>query len=310
MRSRSFSLLTLVCFAALLAARFGLAALVHDAIAAAVAPPAEAGMVLPPKPDGATSPKAAGNGEGDALLTTTACLGMPDNIRDNCWQALARQGGAVDPQGSLAICARVADAELALECRADIAETIAPVDRAAGEAICAGIESLKWRGQCAFGMGLALAETDPAYATSRCEHAEAFKLFCRHDVNGEVSRVNLDAAVAFCAKEEGDELQRKTCWHGIGKYIARRDLQEAADACARATPQWRGTCMHGAGWGAAERSPDDALVGCTNQGAFADNCRQGVAHELKRGDPERAVALCQSIATESVRARCLAFVTR
>ncbi len=310
MRSRSFAVLTLACFVLLLGVRFGLATLVTRAIAAVVVPPVESGMVLPPKPDGAAPPKSAGNGDGDSVLTPALCTAMAENIRDHCWQALARQQGAADPHGALAICENIGDSELALECHADVAETIALVDRATGEAICAGIDSIKWRGQCAFGMGLALAETDPAYATGRCDQAEAFKLFCRHDVNGEVALVNLDAAVAFCAREEGDELQRKTCWHGIGKYLARRNLDEAAAACAKATPQWVGTCMHGAGWGAAERSADEALAGCTSMGAFADHCRQGVAHELKRGDPERAVALCQSIATPTIQARCLAFVTR
>ena len=125
-----------------------------------------------------------------------------------------------------------------------------------------------------------------------------------------IDRVDLEPAVAFCSREEGDTLTRKTCWHGIGKYLARRDLDEAAAACGRATAEWRGNCFHGVGWGAAERDTDAALSGCERLAPYVDNCRQGVAHQLKRFDPARAVALCESIGTVSIRERCLQFVRR
>jgi hypothetical protein len=187
---------------------------------------------------------------------------------------------------------------------------LAPIDRDAAAAICVAIPVMKWRGQCHFGMGLALAEIDPAYALGRCEHAEAFRDFCRHDVVGEVALESLAPAVAFCAKEEGDPLTRKTCWHGIGKYLARRDFAEAVAACGQATEASRGNCFHGLGWGAAERDPDATLAACAGLPAYADNCRQGVAHELKRADPTRGIAICESIQTTSVRDRCLTFLKR
>jgi hypothetical protein len=43
---------------------------------------------------------------------------------------------------------------------------------------------------------------------------------------------------------------------------------------------------------------------------YEDNCRQGVAHQLKRFDPARGVALCESIATSTIRERCLVFLKR
>jgi hypothetical protein len=311
-RSLPFSLLTLACFLALLGLRFALAPLAaHVAHAVEQNVTAEAVMAMPPKPEGLAPVEGAGEGEGSgALLTRESCAGMAPELRDVCWQALARQSAARDPEGALSICAEVSDAELRDECHSDVAEAVAPVDRAAGERICAALGTIKWRGQCHFGMGLALAEIDPAYALSRCEHAEAFRDFCRHDVVGEVALEDLEPAVAFCAREEGDTLTRKTCWHGIGKYLARRDIDEAAAACGRATEEWRGNCFHGLGWGAAERDPDAALAGCERLAPYVDNCRQGVAHQLKRFDPARAVALCESIGTESIRARCLQFVRR
>lgn len=312
MRTPPFVLLCLVCFGALLGLRFWLeplAARVADAFAEQGGPP-DAVMALPPKPEGMERAAGEGGTGGQALLTLAACEEMAKDVRDVCLQALARQSAARDPENAVSVCVRVEDTELREECKADVAEAAAPVDRAAAEAICGTLTTVKWRGQCHFGMGLALAETDIPYAIGRCEHAEAFRDFCRHDVIGEAALVDLEGAVAVCAKEEGDTLTRKTCWHGIGKYVARRDAAEAAAACARSTPQWRGNCFHGVGWGAAERDPDATLAFCDRQGDHADNCRQGVAHQLKRFDPTRAVALCESIGTSSIRERCLAFVTR
>lgn len=314
METRAFSVLVAICLAVLFGARFALARVVEEV--AAVAKPemsAEPSMALPPKPSGSEDlPEqlGEGNGSGMGVLTREGCLARSESLRDVCFHALARQGAARDPKASLLICEEVKDEELGLECRSDVAEATAPVDRTVAEGVCAEITSLKWRGQCHFGIGLAMAEIDPPYALGRCEQAEVFRDFCRHDVVGEVALVNLDAAVDFCSREEGDILTRKTCWHGIGKYIARRDATEAALACMRSTSQWVGNCFHGLGWGAAERDPDGALAFCQRQGQFRDNCQQGVAHQLKRADPSRAVSLCENISDAAIRARCLTFVTR
>ena len=315
MRTFPFSLLVCACMAVLLGLRFGLEPLavrVAGAIAESAAGPPEGVMALPPKPEGLDQRPAGedGAGEGQALLTLDGCMAMAADVRDVCLQALARQQAGRDPVGALQVCDRIQDEALRLECDADVAETIAPRDRAAAEAICVKIPVMKWRGQCHFGIGLALAELDPAYALGRCEHAEAFRDFCRHDVVGEIALEDVEPAIAFCAREEGDTLTRKTCWHGIGKYLARRDFREAATACERGTESWRGNCYHGIGWGAAERDVDAALVSCDTVPRYADNCRQGVAHQLKRFDPARGIALCEGIATSSIRERCLAFLKR
>lgn len=301
--------LVILIYAALLGVRFGLAGFADLPGARDPVPvSADAVMALPPKPEGLG--RSSEGGEGSAGLDEAACLGMATAVRDVCWQALARQEAPADTDAALGRCDAISEVEIAWECRADVAETIAPARRAEAETICLGITPQKWRGQCHFGLALAVVATDSAWALARCDQSEAFRDFCRHDVVGELALVDLPAATAFCAREEGDELTRKTCWHGIGKYLARRDVSEATAACGVATPAWRGNCLHGVGWGAAERDPDAALGACADQGPLADNCRQGVAHQQKRGDPARAIALCEAIATETIRSRCLSFVRR
>lgn len=315
MRTPAFIVLYLTCLATLLGARFTLPPLAAQVTSRVADEAREPTMAMPPKPKGATPeerPEAGQptGGSGARAVVPEDCEPRTGELRDLCFQVLARQGAARDPDGSAVWCAQVQEPTLREECVADVAEAAAPVDRAASERLCGTLTTLKWRGQCQFGIGLALAETDAAYAFGRCAHAEAFRDFCRHDVVGEIALVDTGLAVATCAREEGDTLTRKTCWHGIGKYLARRDAQEAAQACARTTPEWRGNCFHGLGWGAAERDADAALETCAGFGAFADNCRQGVAHQQKRVDPARAVSLCQSLLAASLRDRCLAFVRR
>ncbi len=313
MRTAPFSLLVGFWLVVLLALRFGLERLVPALAAGAAELDAGEAMPVPPKPMGVAElpvDGAPGEGSGATVLTPDTCAGMLAELRDVCWQALARQVAPADPDEALRVCGRVLDADMALECHADVAESIAVADRERAAGICGAMESRKWRGQCFFGTGLSLAEVDPEYAIGRCASAEVYQTFCRHDVVGEVALVDLPAAHAICGREEGDWLTRKTCWHGIGKYLARRDMTEAASACRAATEAWRGTCFHGVGWGGAERDPDAALAACAADPTYADHCRHGVANQLKRADPARAVALCESISRPDTRARCLEFVTR
>lgn len=308
-----FSLLVLACFAALLALRFGLESALPGLGAAAAdveVRESSGAMAVPPKPSGLPAAPGDGDGEGDAVLTPAMCAGMASQVQDTCWQALARQTAGADPEEALRVCDQLTDPNLHWECHADVAEAVAPVDRAFSERVCAAVPVVKWRGQCHFGMGLALAETDPPYAISLCEKAEAFRTFCRHDVVGEMAMVNTPAAVAICAEEQGDTLTRKTCWHGPGKYLARRDMSEAAAFCEQATESWRGLCYHGIGWGGAERDVDAALASCAAFGRYADNCRHGVANQLKRSDPAREQAICESLTNPEAKAKCLAFVTQ
>ncbi|MSQ00863.1 MAG: hypothetical protein EXR71_03095 [Myxococcales bacterium] len=312
MASFPFSLLVLACLTGLLGLRFGLALGLPGTPAGAPDAPVEASsaMAVPPKPGGLAPPTGGGTGAGDAALTPSICEAMSSQLWDICWQALARQTASADPEEALRICARLATTELANECQADVAEAVAPASRDLAERICKDIPVVKWRGQCHFGIGLALAETDPAYAIARCQDAEAFRTFCRHDVVGEMAMVDLPAAVEICGREEGDTLTRKTCWHGIGKYLARRDMVEAAASCSQATRSWQALCYHGVGWGGAERDVDQALTSCASFGEFADNCRHGVANQLKRSDPTRQLAICEALQNPEARTKCLAFVTQ
>lgn len=312
MSTRSFSALVLVCVAFLLGARFALVWVVPAAEARQAEVEARdpgGAMAVPPKPGG-LAPETGGNGTGDAALTPATCEGMPSDLRSTCWQALARQTAQADPEEALRVCNRLAEGAAREECNSDVAETIAPRARARAAEICAAVASTKWRGQCHFGMGLALAETDPEAAMALCDSAEAFRTFCRHDVVGEVAMVNLPAALTICGREEGDTLTRKTCWHGIGKYLARRDLTEASGACLAGPRSWQSLCFHGMGWGAAERDVEAALAGCAAFGEYADNCSHGVANQLKRSDPARGLAICESLTQPEARAKCLAFVTQ
>ncbi len=312
MSTPSFSALVFLCVAVLVGTRFALAWVVPTAAARQVEVESRepgGAMEVPPKPAGLAH-EAGGNGSGDAALTPATCEGMPVEVRSTCWQALARQTAQADPEEALRVCGRLPEGPGREECASDVAETIAPRDRARAAEICAGVASTKWRGQCHFGMGLALAEVDPEAAIGLCNSAEAFRTFCRHDVVGEIAMVNLPAALTICGREEGDTLTRKTCWHGIGKYLARRDLTEAAGACLAGPKSWQALCFHGMGWGAAERDVDAALSGCAAFGEYADNCSHGVANQLKRSDPAREQAICESLTQPEARAKCLAFVTQ
>ncbi|MFZ5478800.1 MAG: hypothetical protein ACOZNI_18655, partial [Myxococcota bacterium] len=104
MRSLPFSLLTLTCFLVLLGVRFALEPLaerVADVVRDEAV--AESVMMMPPKPEGLGEPAAGeGDGEGEGTrLTREACQTMAPALRDVCWQALARQSGARDPEGAL-----------------------------------------------------------------------------------------------------------------------------------------------------------------------------------------------------------------
>ena len=105
----------------------------------------------------------------------------------------------------------------------------------------------KWRDQCVFGIALTYSVTDSPWAFRLCDQAGQWRDFCRHDVNGEIAVVNPTLALEHCQAEEGDLLTRKTCWHGIGKYIARVDIDKAFAACEQVPsgPHHRENCIHG-----------------------------------------------------------------
>ncbi len=275
---------------------------VEDAVAIAV----------PPKPEGARPLQGAGD-EGPRY-TEEGCRARDGQLRDICFHQLAIQRSSTDLDGGLAACEQIAERDTRLECWSDVAEGYALADRDASLAVCPQIPKKKWRDQCVFGIALAWSTTDSPWAFRLCDKAGKWRDFCRHDVNGEIAVVDVDLALEHCAAEEGDLLRRKTCWHGIGKYIARVDVGAAFAACDRvpAGPDnlYRENCIHGLGWGASESAGAAFLSSCSRAGPEEDSCRLGVAYNLVRFDQTQALEVCAGVQRSDLRAQCNTFVTR
>ena len=196
----------------------------------------------------------------------------------------------------------------------DVAELYAKHDRARSLEVCPTISKKKWRDQCVFGIALAQSTLDPKWAFRTCDPSGQWRDFCRHDVNGEIAVVDSDLALANCAAEEGDLLTRKTCWHGIGKYIARVDVDRAFDACAKVPSGpdnlYRENCIHGLGWGASESRGVDFVSGCRRSGAEKDSCLLGIAYNLKRFDVDAGLGICAQVERADLKEKCEAFVRK
>ncbi len=315
MSSRAFTLLYLLCLAVCVggvqgarAAWGASAAVVSDDDFESVA------VAIPPKPEGELSrDELQGDGEG-TRYDEASCLKYQGDFRDVCFHALARQRAPRDLQGGLLACERVARKRLRQECLADVAELHSRSDLQASREVCAGIGARKWHDQCFFGIAMAQVDQRPRLALTTCDDAGIWRDFCRHDVLGEVSVRDLDLVLEVCGQEDGDLLTRKTCWHGIGKYIGRVDMARAFAACERVPdgPQglYRENCVHGAGWAAGERFGESGLGHCARAGSREDSCRLGVAFQLKGSAPESAVEICGSVQRGDLRQHCLAWLKR
>jgi hypothetical protein len=271
-------------------------------------PPLEAAILaMPPKPDAGVDEARDGTGQD---YSWDRCDTLPGDFRDTCFAALARQLAERDPDGALSACAEVNAGEQRDECVADVAEGHALVDLPRSHAICADIKSLKWRSQCVFGIAMAYAQVDPELAMATCEQTGMWRPFCRHDVNGERAVTDPEGAIATC--EALPSARRDTCWHGLGKYIARVDVHRALTACERAPlhNDNRGQCIHGVGWAAAESRGSEALPICEVLGPMRDSCVMGVAYQAKRYNPEEATRLCELTHDAGEREHCLEFVQR
>jgi hypothetical protein len=277
-------------------------------------PPAQIDEVVavPPRPEGVR--KVVGEGDAEEPYTEAGCVRLEGQFRDICFHQLARQQAPTDLDGALGSCGKLAADAARHECMADAAELHAPTDRARSLAVCPTIPRKKWRDQCVFGIALALSAIDPPTAFRTCDDAGQWRQFCRHDVNGEISVFDLELALAHCAAEEGDPLQRKTCWHGIGKYIARVDVDRAFAACERVPDGpgglYRENCFHGLGWGASEGAGLGFAASCGRAGAQRDSCLLGVAYNHVRFDRAAAEAICAEVARADLRGQCERFVQR
>ena len=265
-------------------------------------------IAVPPKPEGAR----LGEGEGQRY-TEADCLDMLEDYRDACFMAVAWQHAERDPDGALSACDKVLETESRWECFSDVAEMHALQDRERSESICGEIPRKRWQDQCWFGIGLAWSTEDFDYARTSCERAGMWRDFCRHDVNGEIAQVDPQAALDWCKLEQGTLLQRKTCFHGLGKYLGRVAPETALGICDQVPlhePLYRENCMHGLGWALAEQS-GEALSFCRSRGGdYRDSCVLGVSAHAKKLDPQRALEICQEASSEQLRERCLAFAGR
>ena len=268
-------------------------------------------IAIPPRPEGVRSVPGAGDGD-EVRYTAAKCAALSGQYRDICYHQLARQRASTDLSGGRDACMEIDRVATRWECMADIAELYAPFDRQAALALCPGIKRKKWRDQCVFGIALALSGKDPRWAFRTCDQAGQWRDFCRHDVNGEIAVVDLALALEHCAAEEGDILTRKTCWHGIGKYIARVDIPAAFDACGRVPPGpgglYRENCFHGLGWGASEGEGAAFTGECGKAGEERDSCMLGVAYNLRRFDSAAGVEICGQVRREDLRSQCMQFV--
>jgi len=268
-------------------------------------------IAVPPKPEGAAQP---GEGDGAGAWTEQRCRQLDGDLRDVCFHQLARGRASTDLPGALEACGILSDAALEAECQADVAELHAPTDRDAALAVCPTIPTKKWRDQCVFGIALALSAPDPRFAFRLCDDAGQWRDFCRHDVNGEIAQVNDPLAFEHCAAEEGDILTRKTCWHGMGKYIARVDVPRAWEVCRRVPlgPDnlYRENCVHGLAWGAAESAGRDFLGECGTLPEQRDSCRLGVAYFESRFNTAGALDICEQVVRTDLQEKCVQHVRR
>ncbi len=268
-------------------------------------------IAVPPKPEGMT---AEGDGAGEGAWTEQRCRTLDGELRDVCMHQVARGRAPTDLSGALEACGAISQASLQGECRADVAELHALTDKVAALAVCPTIDTKKWRDQCVFGIALALSHHEPEDAFRLCDEAGQWRDFCRHDVNGEISQVNDALAFSHCAAEEGDILTRKTCWHGMGKYIARVDVPRAWEVCGRVPlgPDnlYRENCVHGLAWGAAESVGKAFLAECGTMPEQRDSCRLGVAYFESRFDTAGALEICDAVVRGDLQEKCRAHVQK
>jgi hypothetical protein len=266
-------------------------------------------IAVPPKPEGAVEP---GEGDGAGSWTEQRCRQLDGELRDVCFHQLARGRAPTDLAGALDACDVLTDDGMKAECQSDVAELHAPTDRDVALAVCPTIATKKWRDQCVFGIALALSGPDPRYAFGLCDDAGQWYDFCRHDVVGEIAQVDDALAFELCAAEQGDLLTRKTCWHGMAKYIARIDVPRAWRVCGEVPlgPDrlYRENCVHGLAWGAAETAGRDFLSQCGTLPEQRDSCRLGVAYFQVRLDPAGALEICEEVERDDLKEKCQTFV--
>ena len=269
-------------------------------------------IAIPPKPDGATP---STDSEGDTPLSWANCDERQSvDFRDACFGMLAIQRAERDLRGAIEACEAIGKEELLAECIGDVAGLHTRIDKVAAEDLCPTIQRRRWRDQCWFNIALAWSQHEFAYARDTCSKAGMWTDFCRHDVNGEIAQVAADDALAWCKREEGTALQRKTCFHGLGKYLGRTDPQAAIGLCNQVpdhNPLYPENCFHGIGWAVAEKqSVTSSRAFCLALPRYQDSCVMGVSAHAKRLDKAESYRLCADVQRVDLRGRCEAFAQR
>jgi hypothetical protein len=307
MHARPFTLLYAICLVLCLGVIHMLEAYAQTEEAPVIEPQVVEGfMALPPRPQGMRDLE-AGSGEGYSY-TEKHCLELEGQSRDICFLQLARQRAETDLEGGVLACGQIGEQEMTYECLSDVGEQHALVDRGTALALCETIGKRKWRDQCVFGIALTLQPGDPVYAFRLCDQSGQWLDYCRHDVNGQIAETDLPHAMANCAAEEGDLLRRKSCWHGIGKYVGRIDTDQGFAACQQVPlgPQdlYRENCVHGVGWAGAEQLNAAFVSECDKAGNQRDSCLLGVAYNMKRLNPEEGLQICAKVGRGDLRQKC------
>ena len=269
-------------------------------------------IAIPPKPDGA---KPSTDSEGDTPLIWENCAERESvDFRDACFGMLAIQRAERDLRGAIEACEAIGEAQLLAECVGDVAGLHTRIDRSAAEGLCPTIQKRRWHDQCWFNIALAWSQHDFVYARDTCSKAGMWTDFCRHDVNGEIAQVDSGDALAWCKREEGTALQRKTCFHGLGKYLGRTNPSAAVGLCGRVPDHnalYPENCFHGVGWAVAEKqSVSSSRSFCMALSAYRDSCMMGVSAHAKRLDKAESYRLCADVQRTDLRGRCEAFAQR
>ena len=245
------------------------------------------------------------------LNNSPLCNEFSDDYKSTCLKMYALKSAANDFEEAWKICKQIDQNLLRDECYNDIIIEIGKEKPEEIKKYCNEINSEKWRGECYFNMALFLTKINITKAFAICNKAEIYVPFCYHDVAGEASLINTTKALNICEKQV-DNLTKRTCFHGIGKYLGRNKPDKAIIYCNQIEDKgYKESCYHGLGWGMAEidmGNMDYARSNCEGiESELKNNCFIGVAWKLSKNDKEKAKEVCNNIKNEQIKKECLNF---
>jgi len=242
------------------------------------------------------------------LNTKSICNDFNKDYKNTCLQLNAQKSAVNDFDKAWKICKQINQDSLRDECYNDIIIEIGKENPEEAQQHCEKINSEKWRGECYFNMALFLTKTNIAKAFAMCDKAEIYIPFCYHDVAGEVSLINATIALNICGKQ--DNLTKRTCFHGIGKYLGRSKPEKAIIHCnIIKEKEYKETCYHGMGWGISETNDSNkAIFYCKKtKSYFTDKCLVGVAWQVSKTNKELSGKICERVIVDEVKTECLSY---